>query len=116
MYSYIIKGGNKLKGEVSISGSKNASLPILAATVLSGKISKLYNIPDIEDVRTTLKILEKIGCKVKKDNNKLIIDSRNVNKSIIPDELMRRLRSSVIIAGAIIGRKGEVKFSYPRRM
>ena len=67
MYNYIIKGGKKLHGIVDISGSKNASLPILAATILSGKTSKLYNIPDIEDVRITLKILEELGCKVKKD-------------------------------------------------
>ncbi len=113
MYNYIIKGGKKLHGIVDISGSKNASLPILAATILSGKTSKLYNIPDIEDVRITLKILEELGCKVKKDKNKIVIDSKDINKTTIPDELMRKLRSSVIIAGAIISRFKNVKFSYP---
>ena len=113
MYNYIIKGGTKLQGEIDVSGSKNASLPILAATIISGKTTKLYNVPDIEDVKTTLKILENLGCKVKTDKNKVIINSKYMNKTKISDELMRKLRSSVIIAGAIISRFKEVQFSYP---
>lgn len=113
MYNYIINGGKKLHGEVTISGSKNASLPILAATIISGKTTKLYNVPNIEDVRTTIKILEYLGCKIKKDKNKLIINTKDMKKTTIPDELMRKLRSSVIIAGAIIARFKEVNFSYP---
>lgn len=113
MYKYIIKGGKRLTGETSVSGSKNASLPILAATIISGKTTKLYNVPDIEDVRTTLEILRELGCKVKKDKNKIIINSKNMNEVIIPDNLMRKLRSSVIIAGAIISRFKKAKFSYP---
>lgn len=113
MYSYIIKGGNRLHGETYVSGSKNASLPILAASILNGRITKLYNIPNIEDVATTIKILEELGCKIKRDKNKLIIDSTNMNNTTIPDNLMRKLRSSVIIAGAIIARFRNVKFSYP---
>ena len=68
MYKYIIKGGNKLHGETYASWSKNASLPILAATIISGKTTKLYNVPDIEDVKITLEILKRLGCKVKKEN------------------------------------------------
>ncbi len=113
MYRYIIKGGRKLSGETSVSGSKNASLPILAATIISGKTTKLYNVPDIEDVRITLQILKELGCKVKKDKNKIIINSKNMNGVTIPDNLMRKLRSSVIIAGAIIARFKNAKFSYP---
>ncbi len=113
MYSYIIKGGTKLQGEIDVSGSKNASLPILAATIISGKTSKLYNVPEIEDVKTTLKILEELGCKIKKDKNKVIVNSKYMKKTKISDELMRKLRSSVIIAGAIIARFKQVQFSYP---
>lgn len=116
MYSYIIKGGTKLQGSVDVSGSKNASLPILAASILNGKVTKLYNVPEIEDVKTTIKILESLGCKIKKDKNKLTINSKYITKTAIPDELMRKLRSSVIIAGAIIARFKEVTFSYPGRM
>lgn len=113
MYYYIVKGGKALKGTVRVSGSKNASLPILAASIINGKTTKLYNLPDIEDVRTTLQILEFLGCKIKKDKEKVIIDSRNLKEKQIPDNLMRKLRSSVILAGAMIARFGEAKFSYP---
>lgn len=113
MYNYIIKGGTRLSGEIDVAGSKNATLPILAATILNGKVSKLYNVPDISDVQTTIKILESLGCKIKKDKKKLMIDSRNVKQTTIPEDLMRKLRSSVIIAGALISRFGEANFSYP---
>lgn len=113
MYKYIVRGGKRLKGEAFVSGSKNASLPILAAAILNGKITKLYNVPEIEDTKITLQILKELGCKVKKDKNKVIIDSRYMNKTTIPDNLMRKLRSSVIIAGAIIARFKKVEFSYP---
>ena len=113
MYKYIIKGGNRLHGETYASGSKNASLPILAATIISGKTTKLYNVPDIDDVKTTIEILKSLGCKVKKEKNKIVINSKDANKTVIPDELMRKLRSSVIIVGAIISRFGNAQFSYP---
>ena len=113
MYNYIIKGGKRLYGEVDVSGSKNASLPILAATIISGKISKIYNLPEIDDVKTTIEILKFLGAKIKKDKNKVIINTKNINKTEIPDELMRKLRSSVIIAGALISRFKNVKFTYP---
>ena len=113
MYKYIINGGYKLHGETFVSGSKNASLPILATTIISGRTTRLYNVPDIEDVKITLEILQKIGCKIKKDKNRIIINSKDACKTTIPDDLMRKLRSSVIIVGAILSRFKEAKFSYP---
>ena len=113
MYSYIVKGGNRLCGEVDVSGSKNATLPILAASILNRDIIKLYNVPNIEDVKITLKILEHLNCKIKKVNNKIIIDSRELKNIAIPEELMRKLRSSVILAGAMLSRFDSVEFSYP---
>lgn len=98
MSSYIINGGKPLKGEVRISGSKNASLPILAGSILNKGITKLYNVPEIEDVKITLKILEYLNCKVKREKNKVIINSKNMKSKPIPEELMRKLRSSVILA------------------
>ena len=110
---YKLKGVKKLEGIVNISGSKNASLPILAATILNGKKATIYNLPDIKDVKTTLKILELLGCKVDKKKNKVIIDSSNMDKFVVPHDLMRELRSSVILAGSIIGRFKRAIFSYP---
>ena len=74
MASFIIEGGKRLEGEVVISGSKNASLPIIAASILSGKKTTLYNVPNIHDTQVTLKILKYLGCKVKKTNGKIEIE------------------------------------------
>ena len=113
MKSYIIEGTGKLQGTVTASGSKNSSLPILAATILNNGVTKLYNVPNIQDTKIMLKILEVLGCKVKKNNGKIVIDSRNITKYEIPEELMSKMRSSVILAGALIGRKKKAIFSYP---
>ena len=113
MLSYIIEGGKKLEGTVSISGSKNASLPIIAATILSSKTSKLYHVPNIHDTQITLKILRLLGCKVKKERDKIEINTKQMKKTEIPENLMKQMRSSVIMAGAIIGRFKEATFSYP---
>ncbi len=113
MSSYIIEGGKKLEGEVKVSGSKNASLPIIAATILNKGITKLYNIPNIHDTQITLEILKYIGCKVKKGHGKIEINSKNISKKEIPEHLMNQMRSTVVLAGAILGRFKEAKFSYP---
>lgn len=110
---YVIEGGNKLEGTTYVSGSKNASLPIIAATILNGGINKLYNVPNIHDTQVMYKILENLGCKIKKNNGKIIIDSSNINKLEIPENLMQEMRSSVIIVGALIARKKEAIFTYP---
>ena len=113
MASYIIKGGEKLEGIVKISGSKNAALPILAATVLNVGKTTLYNVPNIQDTQMMFKILETLGGKVEKKNNKIIIDTSKINKFEIPEELMHKMRSSVILAGALLGRYKKAIFSYP---
>ena len=113
MISYIIEGGKRLEGTLDVSGSKNASLPIIAASILSGKITRLYNVPNIHDTQITLKILEILGCKIYKRNGKIVIDSSNMEEHKIPDDLMRQMRSSVVLAGAILGRFKKATFSYP---
>lgn len=110
---YIIEGGKKLEGTTYVSGSKNASLPIIAATILNGGVNKLYNVPNIHDTQMMFKILEILGCKIKKNNGKIIIDSRNIEKFEIPENLMSQMRSSVIIAGALLARNKKVIFTYP---
>lgn len=116
MYSYIINGGKKLEGETYASGSKNASLPIIAASILNGGITKLYNVPNIHDTQMMFEILKKLGCKIKKNNGKIVIDSKNITNYEIPDELMRQMRSSVIIVGAIIRKDEKSKIFISRRM
>ena len=113
MSSYIIKGGNKLEGTVTISGSKNAALPIIAATILNRGITTLYNVPNIQDTQKMYEIIKILGGTVQKKKNKIIIDTSNIDKYEIPDILMHQMRSSVIIVGAIIGRYKKAIFSYP---
>lgn len=113
MIRYKIKGGNKLEGDVHISGSKNASLPIIAASVLNAGVTKLYNVPKIHDTQMMFEILKSLGCKVKQKGNKVIIDSSEVEYYEIPEDLMRQMRSSVVLAGAILGKYKQATFSYP---
>jgi len=113
MSGYIIKGGRRLEGTVKISGSKNAALPIIAATILNGGKSTLYNVPNIHDTQMMYKIIERLGGTVKKSTKKIIIDTSKINKYEIPEDLMRQMRSSVIFAGAIIGKYHKAEFSYP---
>ena len=113
MSKYIIKGGKKLEGTVRISGSKNAALPIIAATILNESKNTLYNVPQIHDTQMMFEILKLLGAKVEKKNNKVIIDTSKINKYEIPEELMRQMRSSVILAGSLIGKYKTATFSYP---
>ena len=78
MARYIIQGGKPLQGEAKVSGSKNASLPIIAASILNNNTTTLYNVPNISDIETTLKILHILGCNVVKKNGKITIDSRGI--------------------------------------
>lgn len=113
MSSYIIKGGNRLNGTVKISGSKNSALPIIAATILNAGKTILYNVPNIQDTQMMFKILKLLGATVEKKNNKIIIDTSKIEKYEIPEDLMHKMRSSVILAGALIGRYRKAIFSYP---
>lgn len=113
MSKFIIQGGKKLFGEVKISGSKNSALPIIAATILNGGKTTLYNVPNIQDVQTMYEIIKEIGGEITKKNNKIIIDTSKIHRYEIPDNLMRKMRSSVILAGALIGKYKKARFSYP---
>lgn len=113
MSSYIIEGGKRLEGTVKISGSKNSSLPIIAATILNAGKTTLYNVPNIQDTQMMFKILEILGAKVEKKNGKVKIDTSKIEKFEIPPDLMHKMRSSVILAGALIGRYNKAVFSYP---
>ena len=113
MSRFIIQGGKKLEGEIEISGSKNAALPIIAATVLNAGTTTLYNVPDIQDVNTMFEILKKIGATIKRKNNKIIINTSKIHTYEIPDDLMRQMRSSVILAGALLGKYHKARFSCP---
>lgn len=113
MERYIIEGGIPLEGVINISGSKNAALPILAATILNGGISVIENCPDIHDVQMMFTILKDLGADVQIKNHEVTVDTSKINKMEIPANLMREMRSSVIIAGSLLGRFKNCKFTYP---
>lgn len=113
MQSIVIVGGNKLKGEVDIQGSKNSTLPILAATVLVKGVSVIHNCPDLSDVNAAVEILRHLGCMVKRENNTLIVDSSTISCYNIPDCLMREMRSSIVFLGSVLGRTGKAVLSSP---
>lgn len=113
MGCFVITGGKPLQGEITLQGAKNAVLPILAATVLIDGISEIQNCPNLKDVSASLDILTHLGCFVKQEEDRIFVDARNVEKTIITDELMREMRSSFIFAGAIAARCGYAEITYP---
>jgi len=108
-----ITGGNRLSGSVEAQGSKNAVLPILAASVISPMETTLRNCPDIRDVDVSLDILRYLGCNVSREGTLVRVDSRPMCRCCIPHELMREMRSSVVFLGAILARCGEARMSFP---
>ena len=104
MDRFIIHGGKKLQGTVHISGSKNAALPILVATLLTDEPCVLHRVPNLRDVRTTLKILEYLGKKVEYKNNTVTITADGVLKNTLPYELVKQMRASFWVAGPLLAR------------
>lgn len=113
MQSIIIRGGRRLGGEIEVQGSKNSALPILAATVLVSGVSIIRNCPYLTDIDAAIEILRHLGCDVKRENHTVIVDSRYVTGSSIPDRLMQEMRSSVVFLGSVLGRMGEARLSSP---
>ncbi len=108
-----IAGGIPLKGEVRIQGSKNAALPLMAASVLHQGKTILHNCPDILDVEYMSEILRELGCTVLRRSDTLVIDAANLCRYRITETYATRLRASVILLGSLLGRKGQVEIPYP---
>lgn len=110
---YIVKGDRELCGSVRVQGAKNSVLPILAASILSSDKCEIRDCPSLSDVKTTLKILEALGCSVTHGLNTVTVDSSSAFESEIPEKLMRQLRSSIIFLGAVTMRMGKARVSLP---
>lgn len=114
MEKFVIHGGNPLKGEVNISGAKNAVVAILPATILAQDVCRIENIPDISDVHMMVRILQQIGAKVTYiDDNTLEIDTATVNSYIVSHELTKYLRASYYLLGALLGRYNRARVAMP---
>lgn len=108
-----VNGEKRLEGELKIQGAKNAVLPIMAAAIISGCETELINCPRLSDVQAAIRILKHLGCRVEQDGDTVWIDSHGMNRTDIPHELMREMRSSVIFLGAILARAHEARLHYP---
>jgi UDP-N-acetylglucosamine 1-carboxyvinyltransferase len=106
-------GANKLKGQIKISGSKNASLPILAATLLSNKKIILKNLPKVRDIETMLTLLQSLGSRVKLDKNKTIIDNSKQNKKFASYNLVKTMRAGILVLGPLLAKHKSAKVSLP---
>ena len=114
MEKLIINGPTPLKGEVQISGAKNAAVAILPATLLIDGICTIENLPNISDVKISCKILEKLGAKITwNTQNSVTIDTRNISTTKAPLDLTSKFRASYYIIGAMLGRKGEIEVGMP---
>ncbi len=109
----IIKGGKKLEGEITISGAKNAALPLMAATILWSGKHKLSNIPDVRDIRTMIRLLTTLGAAVTEGKNSYHIDTTNLCKEEAPYNLVKTMRASVLTLGPLLSRLGKAKVSLP---
>jgi len=98
MEKLFINGGKPLSGSIDIHGAKNSALPLLASTILSHGENSLHNIPDIADVRTEIKILRHLGCRVTRSGSILSVNPDSMVRCDIPNEMMREMRSSVVFS------------------
>jgi len=106
-------GSNKLKGKIIISGSKNASLPILAATLLSNKKVYLKNLPKVKDIETMIKLLQSLGSKTKFENKRLVIDNIKQNKKFASYNLVKTMRAGILVLGPLLAKFKTAKVSLP---
>ncbi len=107
------EGGRRLCGEMTIQGSKNGVLPILAATIVCAGECRIENCPRLRDVDASIAILRHLGCCTRWEDGALVVDTTHMDLNEVPDALMREMRSSVIFLGAILARQGEALLSYP---
>ena len=112
--SYLmIGGGRPLHGRIAVQCAKNSVLPVLAAALLAGDACRIAACPRLSDVETAVEILRHLGCTAQWDGGDLLVDTTHISRCDIPEELMRKMRSSVIFLGAILSRCGQAELSYP---
>jgi UDP-N-acetylglucosamine 1-carboxyvinyltransferase len=109
----IIKGGRKLSGDVTVSGSKNASLPIFCSTILAPGSHEISNVPFLRDINTTIKVLESLGARVEGNGNVVRIDTTDVNNVEATYDLVKTMRASVLVLGPLLARHGRARVSLP---
>jgi UDP-N-acetylglucosamine 1-carboxyvinyltransferase len=113
MERFFIEGGNRLYGEIEVSGAKNAVLKLIAAALLAPGKTVLHNVPRIKDVETMLAVLDGLGAKTEFSGNTLSIDASSVDSYTAPYDLVRQMRASIVVLGPLVARFGEAEVSAP---
>jgi UDP-N-acetylglucosamine 1-carboxyvinyltransferase len=113
MDKLIINGGKKLKGEISVSGSKNAALPIFVATLLAPGKFEISNVPFLRDINTTIKVLESLGAQIEGNGNVVRIDTTEQKNVEATYDLVKTMRASVLVLGPLLARHGRARVSLP---
>lgn len=113
MEKFIVTGEVQLDGRVRANGAKNATLPLMAATLLCSGVSVIHGVPNLRDIRMMQDIMTLLGAKIHRENSTLVIDTTNVSKVEIPEHLMREMRASVFLMGPLLGRFRKVRLFYP---
>lgn len=113
MDKLIINGGKKLKGEVQVSGSKNAALPIFVSTILAPGLNTIGNVPFLRDINTTIKVLESLGAEVEGNGHVVKINTAGINSHEATYDLVKTMRASVLVLGPLLARFGQARVSLP---
>jgi len=113
MDKLLIRGGAPLGGEVCISGAKNAALPILCAGLLVPGVLELHNVPQLQDVSTTLRLLERMGVKTARDGHRVSLDASSVTQLEAAYDLVKTMRASILVLGPLVARFGQARVSLP---
>lgn len=110
---YIINGGHRLEGNIRISGNKNSIFPCIGAALLTNEEVILENVSDLKDTEVLIQILKKLGVTVEKNQSTVRIKASEIRRLNLPEDLMIKLRGSIVLVGAILGRLGRVNFYHP---
>ncbi len=113
MQQFLVSGGATLTGDVTISGAKNAALPILFATLLAEQPSVISNVPQLRDIDTTFKLLTMFGAVVERDGHQVSVDASHIHSQMAPYELVRTMRASILALGPLLARFGHAEVSLP---
>jgi UDP-N-acetylglucosamine 1-carboxyvinyltransferase len=113
MSKFLIKGGNKLSGRISVKGAKNSALKIIPAAILSESPLTITNLPDIEDVNKSLMLLEKIGAKIEKNQDQVSISTEKIESSNLSPEIAGKFRASIMFTGPLLAKTGKAIFPFP---
>ena len=113
MKKYVINGGISLNGEIEINGSKNAALPILAATLLTEDCCKIFNVPNLLDIRNMCELLRCLGCEINEQKDAYRVYAKNLKSDVMSYETVNKLRASFLVVGPLLARTGRVKISLP---